>query len=67
MAAGALGFSISGAGPSVFALCEGKEVAEKAGAAISEVFAKIPLENQVHISAINQTGVTIVENIPSLS
>lgn len=67
MAAGALGFSISGAGPSVFALCEGKEVAEKAGAAISKIFSEIPLENQIHVSPINQTGVTIVDTIPPLS
>lgn len=67
MAAGALGFSISGAGPSVFALCEGKEVAEKAGTAIAKIFAQVPLENQVHISPINQTGVTVVESIPELA
>lgn len=67
MATGALGFSISGAGPSVFALCEGKEIAAKSGAAISKVFSTIPLENQIHISPINQTGVKIVEAIPPLS
>lgn len=67
MAAGALGFSISGAGPSVFALCEGKEIAEKAGAAISRVFAAIPLENQVHVSPINQNGVIIVDQVPPLA
>jgi len=66
MAAGALGFSISGAGPSVFALCEGQEKAEKAGAAIAEIFSSIPLSNQIHISPINQTGVTVVDSIPAL-
>lgn len=65
MAAGALGFSISGAGPSVFALCEGKEIAEKAGVAISKVFSEISLGNQVYVSPINQAGVTVVDNIPS--
>ena len=43
MAAGALGFSISGAGPSVFALCEGEATARKAGAAISPVTALWPV------------------------
>ena len=33
LSAGALGFSISGAGPSVFGLCEGEETARKVGAA----------------------------------
>lgn len=62
--AGALGFSISGAGPSVFALCEGREVAKKAGKAITQVFDQIPLSNQVHLSPINREGVHIVEEIP---
>lgn len=66
MGAGALGFSISGAGPSVFALCEGKESAEKVGAAIAQIFSAIPLTNQVHISSINQRGVRVVAKIPKL-
>lgn len=59
--AGALGFSISGAGPSVFALCEGEEVAKKAAAAISQVFADVSLENQSYVSKINPHGVHVVE------
>jgi homoserine kinase len=61
LAAGALGFSISGAGPSVFALCEGEESARKVGAAVSKVFQSIPLNNQVHISPINTKGVHVIE------
>ena len=53
---GALGFSISGAGPSVFALCEGKETATKVAAAVSQVFTDIGLTNQQHVSEINQKG-----------
>ena len=56
--AGALGFSISGAGPSVFALCRGEDCARKVGEAVSGVFTEVDLENQVHISPINQNGVT---------
>jgi homoserine kinase len=62
MGAGALGFSISGAGPSVFALCEGKESAEKVGEAISKVFAAVPLGCQCYISKINPHGVHVVED-----
>lgn len=57
LAAGALGFSISGAGPSVFALCEGEKSAKKVGAAVTKVFSDIPLGNQLYISKINTQGV----------
>lgn len=67
MAAGALGFSISGAGPSVFALCEGQQNAGQVGAAIAKVFGSIPLSNQVHVSRINQRGVRIVDAVPALA
>ena len=60
MSQGALGFSISGAGPSVFALCEGEETAQRVGAAISGAFTAINLENQVHVSKINKEGVHVV-------
>ncbi|MDX1680466.1 MAG: homoserine kinase, partial [Akkermansiaceae bacterium] len=56
MAAGALGFSISGAGPSVFALCEGEEIANKAAGAVSKVFSEIPVTCQSHVSKINPHG-----------
>jgi homoserine kinase len=57
LAAGALGFSISGAGPSVFALCEGEETASKVGTAVEKIFTAIPINCQVHISKINPHGV----------
>ena len=56
--AGALGCSISGAGPSIFALCANSLVAETAGKAMSKVFAEAKIGNQVFISAINQEGAT---------
>lgn len=62
MAAGALGFSISGAGPSVFALCEGEEVAQKAAKAVSEVFSAIPVTCQSHVSKINPHGVHVLKD-----
>ncbi len=62
MSNGALGFSISGAGPSVFALCEGEEIAKKVGAAVSAVFTKIGLENQQHVSPINKQGVHVISS-----
>lgn len=62
MGAGALGFSISGAGPSVFALCEGEETARKAADAVSKVFGEIPVTCQSHVSKINPLGVHVVED-----
>ena len=62
MAAGALGFSISGAGPSVFALCEGEETARRVGAEVSRVFTEAPIENQVYVSKINPRGVHMIDS-----
>lgn len=62
MSNGALGFSISGAGPSVFALCEGEEIAQRASKAISEVFNKVNLENQCYVSPINKEGVHVIKS-----
>jgi homoserine kinase len=56
-AAGALGFSISGAGPSVFGLCEGEETAQRVAEVIQTVFSKVPLESQAYVSQINPRGV----------
>jgi homoserine kinase len=60
LAAGALGFSISGAGPSVFALCEGEETAHKVAEAVSKIFLSIPLNCQAYVSRINPHGVHVI-------
>ncbi|MGJ8696544.1 MAG: homoserine kinase [Verrucomicrobiaceae bacterium] len=60
LGAGALGFSISGAGPSVFALCEGEESAKKVGDAVSAIFTKANLENQLYVSRVNCEGVKVI-------
>ena len=57
LGAGALGFSISGAGPSVFALCEGEDVAQRVAKEVSRVFSEVPIENQAYVSRINPLGV----------
>jgi homoserine kinase len=58
--AGALGFSISGAGPSVFALCEGEAAARRVAAAVAEVFASVPILATPYVSRINPQGVHVV-------
>lgn len=53
---GVLGCSISGAGPSIFALSSNSLIAENAGAAMKRVFNDHGIENQVYTCAINQKG-----------
>ncbi len=60
MAVGALGCSISGAGPSVFALCKNTTEADDAGKAMQAAFLKNGVESTVYLSKINQEGVFIV-------
>lgn len=54
--AGALGCSLSGSGPSVFALCRSLEEADGVAAALAEAFASEGLAADRHVSAINRRG-----------
>jgi len=56
---GAVGFSISGAGPSVFALSKSEEIARKVGSGAGEVLEELDLDYDVIISAINEKGAFI--------
>ena len=53
---GALGCSISGAGPSIFALSNNKFTAENIADAMCEVYKNLKIEYQVFVSSINQRG-----------
>ncbi len=55
--AGALGCGISGSGPSVFALSQGLQNAEKVADAMREVYEKIGVDYDVHVSKINTEGI----------
>lgn len=57
---GALGAGISGAGPSIFALCKGQEKAEKVAFAMSESYQKTGIMFDMHISRINPNGVKLI-------
>ena len=50
--AGAMGASISGAGPSVFAWCEDEATARACGAAMAAAFASAGFESDVHVSPV---------------
>ncbi|MBB4078777.1 homoserine kinase [Lewinella aquimaris] len=60
---GALGCSISGAGPSIFALCDSGYLAQAVGQGMQAVFQDSGIESQVYVSPINQRGVEIIEVI----
>lgn len=57
MEAGALGCGISGSGPSIFAFSKGEETAKKVAAAMKEVYKKIGIDYDVHVSKVNVEGV----------
>lgn len=57
---GALGSGISGAGPSIFALCKGKEAAEKVALAMKESYVNTGIAFDLHVSKINENGITVI-------
>jgi homoserine kinase len=59
--AGALGCSLSGAGPSLFAWCDGENAAERVRAAMVRAFAAADVESQGWISPVDCPGARIVE------
>ncbi len=59
LAEGVLGCSISGSGPSVFALSANSLVAENAGLAMQRAFARHKIESQVYRSPVNQEGAQV--------
>ncbi|MGB5435257.1 MAG: homoserine kinase [Maribacter sp.] len=61
LGAGALGCGISGSGPSIFAFSKGKDTAEKVAQAMKEVYQKIGIAHDVHISKINNVGIRILK------
>ena len=62
VAAGALGCSISGSGPSIFALSKGKETAEKVAQAMADTYTKLTdIHFETHVSKLNTEGNKIIE------
>lgn len=57
---GALGSGISGSGPSIFALSRGKNTADQIAKAMSDVYEKMNLPYEIHVSKINPDGVRII-------
>jgi homoserine kinase len=61
LAAGALGCSISGSGPSIFALARGLETAREVGKEMASVYRALGLEHEVHVSEINRDGAMVID------
>lgn len=61
MAAGALAVNISGSGPSVFALSDSLETAERVGKAMKAHFDALNIENDLYVSHVPTVGARVVE------
>lgn len=59
--AGALGIGISGSGPSVFAMCQGKEIANKVKKAFNAVYEPVEIDYSIMVTPVNKEGVKIVQ------
>ncbi len=58
---GALGSSISGSGPSIFALCKEKSIADSIGKAFKEIYESNKIEANVYVSKINPKGAEVIK------
>jgi len=61
LSTGALGCSISGSGPSIFALSRGMDTAKAVATKFEALFKSIGLESYVHISPINAKGCEVLK------
>ena len=57
---GALGAGISGAGPSIFALCKGEMIANSVAKSMSDSYADTGITFDIHISKVNDQGTKII-------
>jgi homoserine kinase len=60
--AGALGFGISGSGPSVYALTKGNDNADEVSKAMNEIITPLGIDFEIHVSKINNQGIKIIPN-----
>jgi homoserine kinase len=64
--AGALGSSLSGSGPSIFALCRDRATADRVAPAMTAaVSAAIGGESQTYVSSISLRGARVIGSLPS--
>jgi len=61
MNSGALACSISGSGPSIFALCDGRSKTKKVTEAMKKIFSTNKIKSESYISSVNTHGVRILD------
>ncbi len=57
---GAIACSISGSGPSIFAMCKGKTQTKEIADAMKKIFSQHRIKSESYISAVNKNGVRII-------
>jgi homoserine kinase len=60
LAHGALGCSISGSGPSMFALSDSLETAQRVARAMTQTFSQFEIDNHSYVSKINKSGPRVI-------
>lgn len=60
MEIGALGAGISGSGPSIFALSNDRDIAEKIAVKMKSVYTGFDIDSETYVSKINQTGPKLI-------
>jgi homoserine kinase len=66
--AGALGSSLSGSGPAVFALCRGADVAERVASAMQQALATVAgIAGDRYVSAVGGPGARLIEDAAAAS
>jgi len=60
LAAGAFGCSISGAGPTIFAICDSQESGQAIGRAMKAAFRRAGLESTVNVATVDTEGARVV-------
>ena len=59
---GAVGFGVSGSGPSIFALAESKEMANHISGEISRYYQSTQVPFEIYVSKINKSGPRIIQS-----
>ena len=60
---GALGCSISGSGPSIFAITKGEENAEKINTEVIKIYKETNIDFSTYVSKISSEGIKIIDSI----
>ncbi len=57
---GAIASSISGSGPSIFAMCDGKSKTKKVADVMRRIFSQHKINSEVYISSVNRKGARVL-------